>query len=338
MKTRLLTTTLLLASIALFAQENKNKTIFLNAGHKITDIKDYKYIRIVEDYKAEKTLYTINEYFKSGKMSMSAFSSDRDNLNLEGIRIDYYENGNKRKQSNYVNNKLNGLQIEWYESGEKKLEQEIIWNDKRKDFDTKLFQFWNNEGQQLIINGNGQYEKTDKELYESGEIKEGKRNGTWTGKYFKLNFTFIESYENGELVSGISTDKNNNKFPYKELMKKPKPPNGITNFYQYIGRNFKLSKEASLQKISGKINVTFVVDEDGKIIEPKVLRHIGYDTDKEAIRVLEKAENWIPGKMRGVPAKVLYSLPISIQTARNNNQQSTPERGSDIIKNTNPSW
>jgi protein TonB len=43
----------------------------------------------------------------------------------------------------------------------------------------------------------------------------------------------------------------------------------------------------------------------------KVLRDIGYGTGKEAIRVLQDGT----GVQNGKPVRVLYSLPITIQTA-----------------------
>jgi protein TonB len=46
----------------------------------------------------------------------------------------------------------------------------------------------------------------------------------------------------------------------------------------------------------------------------KVLRDIGYGTGKEAIRVLQNVQDGILSA-NGKPVRVLYSLPITIQTA-----------------------
>jgi protein TonB len=55
------------------------------------------------------------------------------------------------------------------------------------------------------------------------------------------------------------------------------------------------------------------VEKDGSLTDIKVLRDIGYGTGKEAVRV--KSPRWNPGIQNGKPVRVLYSLPIQIQTA-----------------------
>ncbi len=317
MKTNLLTTTLLLASIALFAQEDKNKVFYLDSLNITTTEKDYAFTRVVEDYSAKKNLYAVSEYYKSGKIRMSATSKNKNNLQLEGLRIDYYENGNKKQESNYVDNKLRGKQFSWYENNVRKSEKEIIQDTKNKSSETKTLKFWNPEGKQTVLDGNGQIEETEGEFYEKGEIKDGEKQGVWEGKNIKKNYTFTENYKNGKITSGISTDNDNNKYPYKEIMEKPTPTKGMTHFFQYVAKNFKAPQISGLQ---GKIHVTFVVDKDGSLTDIKVLKDLGYNTKDEAIKTVSSYGKWTPGKKRGVPTRVLYSLPISVNNGNSMNQ------------------
>jgi protein TonB len=92
---------------------------------------------------------------------------------------------------------------------------------------------------------------------------------------------------------------------------KPEYPGGMTEFYNFIGRNFRVP---NVKGLAGKIIVTFVIEKDGSITDIKVIRDIGYGTSKEAVRVLQLCENWIPGEQQGKKVRVLYSLPIVIQT------------------------
>ena len=85
---------------------------------------------------------------------------------------------------------------------------------------------------------------------------------------------------------------------------------GLEN--KFIGKNFQVPEEEGLK---GKIFVTFVVEKDGSLTDIKVLRDIGYGTGKEAIRVLKSCPRWNPGEQNGKKVRVLYSLPISIQSA-----------------------
>ncbi|RTY86436.1 energy transducer TonB [Flavobacterium sp. RSP15] len=93
---------------------------------------------------------------------------------------------------------------------------------------------------------------------------------------------------------------------------KPDFPGGINKFYKYVGDNYQTPEEDGL---NGKVYVTFVVEKDGSLTDIKVIRDIGYGTGKEAIRVLKKSPRWSPGEQNGKKVRVLYSLPITIQTA-----------------------
>ncbi|MFV8270806.1 energy transducer TonB [Flavobacterium sp. GT2N3] len=93
---------------------------------------------------------------------------------------------------------------------------------------------------------------------------------------------------------------------------KPDFPGGINKFYKFVGDNYQTPEEDGLK---GKVYVTFVVEKDGSLTDIKVIRDIGYGTGKEAIRVLKKSPRWSPGVQNGKPVRVLYSLPITIQSA-----------------------
>lgn len=92
---------------------------------------------------------------------------------------------------------------------------------------------------------------------------------------------------------------------------KPEFPGGIAKFYKYVGDNYRAPEQEGLK---GKVYITFVVEKDGSLTDIKVLRDIGYGTGKEAIRVLGKSPRWNPGIQNGKPVRVLYSLPIQIQS------------------------
>ncbi len=57
----------------------------------------------------------------------------------------------------------------------------------------------------------------------------------------------------------------------------------------------------------------FVVEKDGSISDVKVLRGIGGGCDEEAVRVVKSMPKWKPGKQRGQPVRVYYTLPIDFK-------------------------
>lgn len=61
--------------------------------------------------------------------------------------------------------------------------------------------------------------------------------------------------------------------------------------------------------IEGRVTVQFIVDENGKVVNPRVIRGIGGGCDQEALRVIQTAD-FTPGMQRGRPVRVQMSLPI----------------------------
>lgn len=64
--------------------------------------------------------------------------------------------------------------------------------------------------------------------------------------------------------------------------------------------------------IEGRVIIQFIVNENGKVENPRVMRGIGGGCDEEALRVVKKAE-FQPGMQRGEPVRVQYSLPITFR-------------------------
>lgn len=62
-------------------------------------------------------------------------------------------------------------------------------------------------------------------------------------------------------------------------------------------------------RIEGRVHIQFVVNENGKVENPKVIRGIGGGCDEEALRVVKLAE-FTPGLQRGRPVKVQYAMPV----------------------------
>ncbi len=61
--------------------------------------------------------------------------------------------------------------------------------------------------------------------------------------------------------------------------------------------------------IEGRVYIQFIVNEQGQVENPQVIRGIGGGADEEALRVVSQAE-FRPGMQRGRPVRVQYSLPI----------------------------
>ncbi|PWJ43050.1 energy transducer TonB [Sediminitomix flava] len=99
-----------------------------------------------------------------------------------------------------------------------------------------------------------------------------------------------------------------------EIVEDPAAPaGGIPAFLGWVGKNIKYPAQARRMGVEGKVYVQFVVDKDGSLTNVQVVRGIGAGCDEEAVRVIQKAKPWKPGKQRGRPVKQRIILPINFK-------------------------
>ena len=87
------------------------------------------------------------------------------------------------------------------------------------------------------------------------------------------------------------------------------------NVTKWISKNVIYPVLAMENGIQGKVFVQFVIEKDGSITDVKVSRGVDASLDKEAVRVVKAMPKWKPGKQRGKPVRVSYTLPIFFQLA-----------------------
>ncbi len=113
---------------------------------------------------------------------------------------------------------------------------------------------------------------------------------------------------------------------FDEPLDLPPPPKGdddgeedffvvVENMPELIGGMAALQKDiryperARKAGIEGRVIVQFIVNEEGKVENPRVIRGIGGGCDEEALRAVSNAL-FKPGRQRGQPVRVQYSLPV----------------------------
>ncbi|MBK8347599.1 MAG: energy transducer TonB [Saprospiraceae bacterium] len=86
---------------------------------------------------------------------------------------------------------------------------------------------------------------------------------------------------------------------------------------EYIYKNLKYPAIARENGVEGQVVLQFVVDKDGSITDAKIVRDIGAGCGTAAETVVNGMNNmgqkWIPGKQRGRPVRVLYTLPVKFK-------------------------
>ena len=93
----------------------------------------------------------------------------------------------------------------------------------------------------------------------------------------------------------------------------PEFKGGMDALMKYLGDNVTYPEKAKEEKIEGKVFVSFVVNEKGKVTQVKIDKGANKLLDKEALRVINKMPDWAPGKHEGKNVNVKMHLPINFK-------------------------
>ena len=112
----------------------------------------------------------------------------------------------------------------------------------------------------------------------------------------------------------------------------PEFPGGMKALYKFLQDNVQYPRLALENSIEGKVYVTFVVEEDGSITNPRLLRDIGGGCGREAIRVVKMMPKWKPGKKSGKPVRVQFNLPVTFTLSQESNAAPTRQKREDSVR------
>lgn len=93
----------------------------------------------------------------------------------------------------------------------------------------------------------------------------------------------------------------------------PEFPGGMAECMKFLAKNIKYPTIAQENGVQGRVIVQFVVNKDGTIVDPVVVRSVDPYLDKEALRVIKAMPKWKPGKQRGKAVRVKYTVPVTFR-------------------------
>ena len=103
---------------------------------------------------------------------------------------------------------------------------------------------------------------------------------------------------------------------YDEVEEMPEFPGGMSALMDFIRKNLNYDKSLVPETVViPRVIVQFVIDEEGNIIHPVVLRGVNPALDEEALRVVKLMPKWKPGRQSGKPEKVRYAIPVTFERA-----------------------
>lgn len=90
----------------------------------------------------------------------------------------------------------------------------------------------------------------------------------------------------------------------------PEFPGGQAAMMKFLSDNIRYPVIAQENAIQGRVICNFVVERDGSITDVQVVRGVDPSLDREALRVIQQMPRWKPGKQRGAPVRVRFTLPV----------------------------
>ncbi len=105
---------------------------------------------------------------------------------------------------------------------------------------------------------------------------------------------------------------------------------------EFIYKNLEYPTEARKNGVEGMAVVQFNIGEKGQVLDIKVIRDPGSGIGDAAKVVVEKMnsmeERWIPGKMKGTPVKVQYTLPVKFKLENGKGSKNKGKQKNDLDK------
>jgi protein TonB len=102
-------------------------------------------------------------------------------------------------------------------------------------------------------------------------------------------------------------------FPGCERVKKSERRNCFQEkMNKHIRKNFRYPEIAQEMGIQGRVYVNFIIAKDGKITNIR-MRGPDKNLENEAQRIIAKLPSMTPGKQRGRPVRVPFSIPITFR-------------------------
>jgi TonB family protein len=142
---------------------------------------------------------------------------------------------------------------------------------------------------------------------------------------------FLSSACNTETKTNEADSNSEEAEMYTIVEELPQPEGGLGSFYNYVQNEISYPLLARKNGIEGRVFVEFVVERDGSLSGIKAIKGINDECDNEAVRVMQSASAFKPGKQRGRTVRVRMVLPITFKLDPENTNEDKSPKGIIIV-------
>jgi TonB family protein len=227
--------------------------------------------------------YKVVDYYISGKRQMEAVCWQVEpKLTTREPATLYYENGGRKQEGQFVEERPRG--IHKYYSEEGNLEYEI----NHKGEAQKYVSYRSPDGTNLLVNGNAIVSKT---------IADG-------------NIAYQEFVDSVNVATYIVTDRDTT---YHLSDEPPSYKGGYLAMYKEVQKSISYPKPSRRLGIEGKVYVKIIVGRNGLVKEATVVKGLDKLCNDEALAAVNQTKNWIPAKHKNKEVVGAVVLPITFR-------------------------
>ncbi|WP_295769810.1 hypothetical protein [uncultured Mucilaginibacter sp.] len=271
-------------------------------GTKVPVVDSSDYIRVISLPDSGSTLFGISDYYRNSKPKFIGKTSSIDPPVFQEQCVSYYVNGKRESVVSYADGKPLGTAFLFHPNGKIHLTLEYDTAASAAADGPRIITCVDSAGKELVTNGNGHfidYHSNSGVVSEEGDVKNGRPDGTWRGNYPQQKVTYVDTYKDGKFVSGVTTNAAGVKYTYTKRRQSPEFKGGDEAFVAYIKKKFKYP--ASLKQKSTQSVLTFVVDENGKVSQGRMLGNITPEINKTIVAAINASPMWKPAIQNGLP-------------------------------------
>lgn len=199
--------------------------------------------------------------------------------------------------------------------------EEISYNDSL--YCKGILKRYDKNGRQLLIieseDISSRKEGIFTTFYKNGKLK---RISKYTNKgldsqrktfYENGNLKMLETYKNDTIIQKhcyTFSGKDTICPPFEIL---PQFPGGNVKFQTFINSNLNYPKKDLKNNVAGKLILSFIIDENGNTIDPKIIQSVSESIDNVGIKLIKKMPKWTPGIQDGEYVKVKMTIPLNFR-------------------------
>ena len=126
----------------------------------------------------------------------------------------------------------------------------------------------------------------------------------------------LVSVPDSSLLTDAPTDANDpgisSKYPtpIEVVEQMPQFPGGLKALMQWLTAHVVYPPMCIRDNVQGRVEVSFIVDRNGNVKDPKIIKKVHPLLDREALLTVRRMPKWVPGRVKGRVSVVRVTIPI----------------------------